>query len=162
MANRMVFIICRISVLTRKHIGFGIWGLLLYRRLSAWSGGRKRSWIIYCCLVWCERKILFLTKNLQSFTSKRTGCVFFTNNHTMLLAISHDSLVAYVTSAAKKNAYSAWTHRLRSVKRRREKNSPSLRHEFFFFVISVFPIKSSGYEICVCIPNAPLLLTAGE
>jgi len=27
---------------------------------TACSAGRKRSWIIYCWLVWCERKILFL------------------------------------------------------------------------------------------------------
>jgi len=38
----------------------------------ACSGGRIVSWIIYCWLVWCERKILFLTRNLRSFTSKRT------------------------------------------------------------------------------------------
>ena len=30
------------------------------RRRTACSGGRKRSWIIYCWLVWCERKTLFL------------------------------------------------------------------------------------------------------
>ena len=29
---------------------------------SACSGGRKRLWIIYCWLVWCERKILFWLK----------------------------------------------------------------------------------------------------
>ena len=39
------------------------------------SGGRKRSWIIYCWLVWCERKTLFLAGNLRSFTSKRTGWI---------------------------------------------------------------------------------------
>ena len=41
---------------------------------TACSGGRKRSWIIYCWLIWCERKTLFLAENLRSFTSKRTGC----------------------------------------------------------------------------------------
>ena len=39
-------------------------------------GGRIVSWIIYCWLVWCERKTLFLAENLRSFTSKRTGCWF--------------------------------------------------------------------------------------
>ena len=39
---------------------------------STCSGGRIISWIIYCWLVWCERKILFPAGNLQSFTSKRT------------------------------------------------------------------------------------------
>ena len=44
------------------------------------SGGRIVSWIIYCWLVWCERKTLFPTGNLRSFTSKRTGwkCLGFT------------------------------------------------------------------------------------
>jgi len=42
--------------------------------LTACSGGYIVSWIIYCWLVWCERKTLFSTENLQSFTSKRTGC----------------------------------------------------------------------------------------
>jgi len=28
-------------------------------RPTACSGGRIVSWIIYCWLVWCERKILF-------------------------------------------------------------------------------------------------------
>jgi len=39
---------------------------------AACSGGRIVSWIIYCWLVWCERKILFSAGNLRSFTSKRT------------------------------------------------------------------------------------------
>ena len=38
------------------------------------SGGRIVSWIIYCWLVWCERKTLLMAENLRSFTSKRTGC----------------------------------------------------------------------------------------
>jgi len=42
--------------------------------IAACSGGRIVSWIIYCWLVWCERKTLFLTENLRSFTSKRTCC----------------------------------------------------------------------------------------
>jgi len=41
----------------------------------ACSGGRIVSWIIYCWLVWCERKTLFPAGNLRSFTSKRT-CSF--------------------------------------------------------------------------------------
>ena len=41
---------------------------------AACSGGRIVSWIIYCWLVWCERKTLFPIENLRSFTSKRTGC----------------------------------------------------------------------------------------
>ena len=41
---------------------------------SACSGGRIVSWIIYCWLVWCERKTLFPAGNLRSFTSKRIGC----------------------------------------------------------------------------------------
>ena len=40
---------------------------------SACSGDRIVSWIIYCWLVWCERKTLFSAGNLRSFTSKRTG-----------------------------------------------------------------------------------------
>jgi len=32
--------------------------------LSAISGGRKLSWIIYYRLVWCERKTLFPARNL--------------------------------------------------------------------------------------------------
>ena len=43
--------------------------------LSACSGGRIVSWIIYCWLVWCERKTLFPAGNLRSFTSKRTDCI---------------------------------------------------------------------------------------
>ena len=39
----------------------------------ACSRGRIVSWIIYCWLVWCERKTLFPTENLRSFTIKRTG-----------------------------------------------------------------------------------------
>ena len=39
---------------------------------TACSGGRIVSWIIYCWLIWCERKILFPAGNLRSFTSKRT------------------------------------------------------------------------------------------
>ena len=46
---------------------------------SACSGGRIVSWIIYCWLVWCERKTLFPAENLRSFTSKRTGCVSCTS-----------------------------------------------------------------------------------
>ena len=44
------------------------------REQAACSGGRIVSWIIYCWLVWCERKTLFPAENLRSFTSKRTGC----------------------------------------------------------------------------------------
>ena len=44
-----------------------------YFSSSACSGGRIVSWIIYCWLVWCERKTLFPARNLRSFTSKRTG-----------------------------------------------------------------------------------------
>jgi len=43
------------------------------QRIRRCSGGRIVSWIIYCWLVWCERKTLFLTENLRSFTSTRTG-----------------------------------------------------------------------------------------
>ena len=32
------------------------------RQPTACSAGRKRSWIIYCWLIWCERKILFWLK----------------------------------------------------------------------------------------------------
>ena len=42
--------------------------------MTACSGGRIVSWIIYCWLVWCERKTLFPAENLRSFTSERTGC----------------------------------------------------------------------------------------
>ena len=31
--------------------------------------------LFYCWLVWYERKTLFPAENLQSFTSKRTGCI---------------------------------------------------------------------------------------
>jgi len=44
-----------------------------YEQASACSGGRIVSCIIYCWLVWCERKTLFSAGNLRSFTSKRTG-----------------------------------------------------------------------------------------
>ena len=33
--------------------------IIQYKHGKACSAGRKRSWIIYCWLVWCERKILF-------------------------------------------------------------------------------------------------------
>jgi len=42
---------------------------------SAYSAGRIVSWIIYCWLVWCERKTLFPAGNLRSFTSKQTGWI---------------------------------------------------------------------------------------
>ena len=45
-------------------------------QLAACSGGRIVSWIIYCWLVWCERKTRFPAENLRSFTSKRTCCRF--------------------------------------------------------------------------------------
>jgi len=48
---------------------------MLYKNLAACSGGRIVSWIIYCWLIWCERKTLFPAGNLRSFTSKRTGCI---------------------------------------------------------------------------------------
>jgi len=44
---------------------------------AACSGGRIVSWIIYCWLVWCERKTLFPAGNLRSFTNKRTGWISF-------------------------------------------------------------------------------------
>ena len=44
-----------------------------YVPYAACSGGRIVSWIIYCWMVWCERKTLFPAGNLRSFTSKRTG-----------------------------------------------------------------------------------------
>ena len=47
--------------------------VMTWMGLLACSGGRIVSWIIYCWLVWCERKTLFLAGNLRSFTSKRTG-----------------------------------------------------------------------------------------
>ncbi|XP_066395847.1 uncharacterized protein [Miscanthus floridulus] len=43
------------------------------QEVSACSGGRIVSWIIYCWLIWCERKTLFPAGNLRSFTSKRTA-----------------------------------------------------------------------------------------
>ena len=36
----------------------------LINQLSACSGVRIVSWIIYCWLIWCERKTLFLTGNM--------------------------------------------------------------------------------------------------
>ena len=48
---------------------------------AACSGGRIVSWIIYCWLVWCERKTLFPAGNLRSFTSKRTSCLSYQTWH---------------------------------------------------------------------------------
>jgi len=50
---------------------------LLPDYFSACSGGRIVSWIIYCRLVWCERKTRFPAGNLRSFTSKRIGCWYW-------------------------------------------------------------------------------------
>ena len=43
------------------------------KKHTAYSGDRIVSWIIYCWLVWYERKTLFPAENLRSFTSKRIG-----------------------------------------------------------------------------------------
>ena len=45
--------------------------------VQTYSVRQAVSWIIYCWLVWCERKTLFLAGNLRSFTSKRTGWISF-------------------------------------------------------------------------------------
>ena len=64
-----------------KQIGchFADWSQLAHtlmesRTIIYCSGGRIVSWIIYCWLVWCERKTLLPAGNLRSFMSKRTGC----------------------------------------------------------------------------------------
>ena len=49
--------------------------MILRFRLSACSFRRKRSWIIYCWLVWYKRKNTVLAYNPRSYTSKRTSCM---------------------------------------------------------------------------------------
>jgi len=50
-----------------------LWHLLLsMARQAACSFRRKRSWIIYCWLVWCEKNTV-PAYNPRSYTSKRTG-----------------------------------------------------------------------------------------
>ena len=40
------------------------WWSFIWQGSAASSGGHILSWIIYCWLVWCERKTLFPTENL--------------------------------------------------------------------------------------------------
>ena len=69
----------------KKPLDFVFLPELPFFLLSACSGGRIVSWIIYCWLVWCERKTLFPAGNLRSFTSKRTGCIAITGGFVLVL-----------------------------------------------------------------------------
>ena len=70
----MVWLVAEGVVAQWLLVALRVW-VWFFSRFSACSGGRIVSWIIYCWLVWCERKTLFPAGNLRSFTSKRTGCM---------------------------------------------------------------------------------------
>jgi len=93
------FDVCKVPFVALSSL-FSLFALAWARRRrrmasSACSGGCKRSWIIYCWLVWCERKILFwleiynrLRPSEQAYVCKVSFIAYCSLKLVLLLAYS--------------------------------------------------------------------------